>query len=43
LICSCFKNPLQIDTFVRQVGPGELAVDIVFLLLEDFELDLFVP
>lgn len=32
----------QIDTFVRQVGPGPQAVDIVFLLFEDFELDQFV-
>jgi len=32
----------QIDTFVRQVGPGPQAVDIVFLLFEDFELDQFI-
>jgi hypothetical protein len=31
-----------VDTFVRQVGPSPQAVDIVFLLIEDFELDEFV-
>jgi hypothetical protein len=31
-----------VDTFVRQVGPSPQAVDIVFLLTEDFELDQFV-
>jgi hypothetical protein len=31
-----------VDTFVRQLGPGPQAVDIVFLLSEDFELDEFL-
>lgn len=31
-----------IDTFVRQTGPSGLAVDILFLVYEDFELDQFV-
>lgn len=31
-----------VDTLVRQVGPAEHAIDLVFLLLEDFELNEFI-
>lgn len=39
---TALNSGIGVDTFVRQVGPSPQAVDIVFLLFEDFELDQFV-